>query len=332
MAVNMSMPVTTTTITTITTTVSTSTFASPRKPDTDESYQPQSSKTNIIKLSPRKDNPPQESPRSDETQSHLSETAKKPEEGAVGVEVDDAESCTSGSQTSNPRCLNEEKDVSPAGSDILTPSRKSAFTLVQPRPKVPAVQNSADKVPKTRPVVTLPLKSSNAVNGSSTVQGEKNAYFAPVRKEYTLACSFPQDELRKEISQALATSSIRPQNEAFIMGLDTSQSLMNSVEIESPYRETEQTSSNRPVFMSKKNSALERAKDLMLSAHEEQIIEMGQLSEKEYKLIQEVKDGDRDFTYFVEKLDDLLYSKIRCIETLRSQLESFSQSTTPRKS
>ncbi|XP_006818343.1 uncharacterized protein LOC102803413 [Saccoglossus kowalevskii] len=78
-------------------------------------------------------------------------------------------------------------------------------------------------------------------------------------------------------------------------------------------------------------SAIKKSQDLMMSAHEEQIIEMGELNDKELQLVEKVKTGDQDFGDFVMRLDEVLYNKMRCIETLRSQLETFILCASPEK-
>ncbi|XP_072039225.1 LOW QUALITY PROTEIN: uncharacterized protein [Amphiura filiformis] len=75
------------------------------------------------------------------------------------------------------------------------------------------------------------------------------------------------------------------------------------------------------------NSAIRRAKDLLLSAHAEQVDEIQQLCEKELMLIAEFKKGDKDLPEYLGYVEDLLRSKLRCIDTFRDQLDTFATHT-----
>ncbi|CAH1798118.1 unnamed protein product [Owenia fusiformis] len=72
-----------------------------------------------------------------------------------------------------------------------------------------------------------------------------------------------------------------------------------------------------------KASAIEKARNLVVDAHEEQLCEITSLCKDEMKLLLAVKRGNMTFDVYMQKLKELLAHKERHLETLREQINEF---------
>ncbi|XP_071794176.1 uncharacterized protein [Asterias amurensis] len=82
----------------------------------------------------------------------------------------------------------------------------------------------------------------------------------------------------------------------------------------------------------RQNSAIERAKELLVSAHAEQIGELERLCEREWRLIKQLHSGEKGLSEYLQYAKDLMNSKLRCIDTFNDQLSSFNRCSTPEMS
>ncbi|XP_013403479.1 uncharacterized protein LOC106168826 [Lingula anatina] len=81
------------------------------------------------------------------------------------------------------------------------------------------------------------------------------------------------------------------------------------------------------LVLTRGDSAQEKAQNLLITSHEEQLAEMTALCKEEMRLLRSIKNGDLTFPTYVKELKSVLSSKCRCIETLSGQLAELSAYT-----
>ncbi|XP_038077083.1 uncharacterized protein LOC119744936 [Patiria miniata] len=217
--------------------------------------------------------------------------------------------------SSNPRNVLQ----SPVTVEVLrSESRPSAF---HPVSDFAGGNTSSSVSSKPVPAKAFTKESLSSSVHQELIRSEADFQQSPIAKEKVLVRHNHDDWLSSNLP-----SNSSSQGRGFTVREGVIEGLVPRLQL--PNMMTSSTDDvSQDLLLPRQNSAMEKATELLVSAHAEQIDELQRLCEREWRLIKQLHNGEKGLSEYLSYARDLMSSKLRCIDTFQDQLSTFRCST-----